>query len=70
VNNFTRTVRLVVLILFVLTVLVALVGWLFTSKDLAQLTSILTIEAVSLGIGEASNVGKRATFKSAAVNSP
>lgn len=61
-NDFTKKVRTVVLILFALVVLGALGGWML-GRDPAQLAGLLTILTFALGIGEASNVGKRLTTK-------
>ena len=63
--NTTDTLRRVMLVVFVVTVAVVLGGWLF-HRDPSQLSTLLGIEALGLGIGEASNVGKRATFKTEA----
>jgi hypothetical protein len=48
--------------LFVGTILIGLVGWL-AGRDPAMLMPLLGAECVVLGIGEGSNVGKRATTK-------
>jgi hypothetical protein len=47
-------------------VLVTLGGWV-AGRDPAGLTFLLGTLATTIGIGEASNVGKRATFKPEAV---
>jgi hypothetical protein len=48
--------------LFAIVVLAGLIGWL-AGKDPGQLTGLLGAVTLAAGIGEASNVGKRATFK-------
>ena len=48
--------------LFTVVVLSAVVGW-FLQKDHAELAVLLGVLATAIGIGEASAVGKRATFK-------
>ena len=65
-KSTTRTLRLWNMILWSLMVVVALAGWLL-GKDPGQLTGLIGFGALSVGIGEASNVGKRATFKKEAV---
>ena len=60
--NTTKKFRIVFSILFVLTVCSAVVGW-FLGKDPGQFSPILGWVIGAIGIGEASNVGKRATFK-------
>lgn len=58
-------VRMVSLVLFTLTVMASIIGW-FTGLDPRDLTTVLGTLAVAIGIGEASNIGKRVTFSSAA----
>ena len=58
----TDKVRLWVVGLFTVTILVALAGWLF-GKPVGELAFIVGTLATAIGIGEASNIGKRATFK-------
>ena len=58
----TRRLRVLYAVLFTLAVLVTLGGWL-AGRDPSSLTGVLGTLAVAVGIGEASNVGKRATFK-------
>lgn len=60
--------RIIAWLLFAAVVLSGLVGW-FTGLDPADIIPLLTATAAGAGIGEASNVGKRATFKSEAVDS-
>lgn len=48
--------------LFTVTVLVLLFGW-FLGKPVSELTFLIGTLATAIGIGEASNIGKRATFK-------
>ena len=64
--NQTDKNRAIFVALFVLVVLVALAGWLM-GRDPSSLTGVLGAVVVAAGIGEASNVGKRATFKPEAV---
>ena len=52
--------------LFTVAVLSTLAGWL-AGKDPTQLAFLLGTLATAIGIGEASAVGKRATFKKEAV---
>lgn len=40
----------------------AMLGW-FLGKEIGDLAVLLGFVAAAIGIGEASNVGKRATFK-------
>jgi len=58
----TDQIRWVLVALFALTTVVALVGWFF-HRDVNQLTSLIQWQALGVGIGEASAVGKRATTK-------
>lgn len=58
----TDRVRWVMVILFAVTILVALGGWLFL-RDVSQLSDLLLWQAMGVGIGEASSVGKRATTR-------
>ena len=55
--------RIVFLVLFVLVVLVGLAGWIGFGRDVADLTALFVPLVAALGIGEASNIGKRATYK-------
>ena len=48
--------------LFVLTVVVGLGGWLF-GLNLEMLLPLIVPQTAALGLGEASNIGKRATTK-------
>lgn len=41
---------------------VGMLGW-FLGKEIGDLAVLLGFVAAAIGIGEASNVGKRATFK-------
>ena len=66
--NQTDKNRAIFVGLFVLVVLVALAGWLM-GRDPSSLTGVLGAVVVAAGIGEASNVGKRATFNKEAVGS-
>jgi drug/metabolite transporter (DMT)-like permease len=58
----TNVVRVAVIIAFLTTVGVALGGWLL-GKDPNSLLGILGVVVAAMGVGEASNVGKRATTK-------
>lgn len=49
--------------LFGLVVVVGLAGWIGWERDPGDLVPILTAVTVAAGIGEGSNVGKRATYK-------
>ena len=62
IKAMTDQVRWVMVALFALTTVAALVGW-FLHRDVNQLTSLIQWQALGVGIGEASNVGKRATMK-------
>ena len=48
--------------LFTYVVIGTVIGWMI-GLDPGGLTALLTVMAATTGIGEASNVGKRATFK-------
>jgi len=61
--KFTNVVRIAVVVAFISTVGVALGGWL-GGKDPNSLLGILGAVVAAMGVGEASNVGKRATTKS------
>jgi hypothetical protein len=52
--------------LFCVVTLAAVVGW-FLDKDPGQLAGVLLWVSAAIGLGEASNIGKRATWKSEAV---
>ena len=65
--SWTTRFRLVFVSLFVLAVLVALGGWLVFDRDPERLSSLIGWLVGACGIGEASNVGKRATYNQAAV---
>lgn len=58
----TDRVRVTMVALFALTVLAALLGWLL-GRDVSVLEPVLMWAAAGVGAGEASNVGKRATFR-------
>lgn len=64
--NWTTRFRLVAWVLFSATVIVGLVGW-GLGKDPGQLGTVLGYVTLAAGIGESSNVGKRATYKPEAV---
>lgn len=61
--NWTTRFRLWFVLLFSATAIVAIYGW-YVGKDPGQLDTVLTWTAAALGIGEAANVGKRATHRS------
>ena len=52
--------------LFTIAVLASLAGWFF-GKDPGDLSVLVGTLLTAIGIGEASNIGKRATFKKEAV---
>lgn len=58
----TNVVRYVALVAFALLVLAAVVGW-WLGRDPTQLVGVGGLVVAALGVGEASNVGKRATTK-------
>ena len=58
----TAKLRTVFVLLLAATVVAAVVGW-FMDKDPTKLTGVLGVVVTAVGVGEASNVGKRATFK-------
>lgn len=64
--SVTTKLRCVFTILWVVAVLAALAGWAFLDKDPAQLAPVIGWITAAVATGEASNVGKRATFKSEA----
>jgi hypothetical protein len=65
-DNFTKIVRKVALAMFVVTVLGGLAGWVL-GRDPSVLTGLMGFVTTALFVGEASNIGKRATFKPEAV---
>ena len=66
-DSLTGKLRVCYAVLFVVVVLTGLVGWVAFDRDPMQLAGLLGAVTVAAGIGEASNVGKRATFKKEAV---
>jgi len=66
--NWTTRLRVLYAVLFTVSILTALVGWLVLSRDVTDIDSVLMWGAAAVGIGEGSNVGKRATFKKEAVD--
>lgn len=58
----TDLVRRATIVAFLAVVLVALGGWL-AGRDPGALLGILSAVVAAMGVGEASNVGKRATTK-------
>lgn len=58
--KITNVVRVAVVSTFILGVHTALIGWLL-GYDPGDLTGVLGVAVTALGVGEASNVGKRAT---------
>ena len=60
--NITTKLRCVFTTLWVVAVLAALAGWVFLDKDPAQLAPVIGWITAAVATGEASNVGKRATF--------
>lgn len=65
--NLTAKLRVLYAVLFAVAVLITLLAWVFADKSPVDVTGLLTVLAAAIGIGEASNVGKRATFKVEAV---
>jgi FtsH-binding integral membrane protein len=65
-GNTTDKIRVTFITLFAVTVICALAGW-WLGKDVNGLDSILMWLALGSGIGEASNIGKRATFNEKAM---
>lgn len=61
-NDLTGKLRIGGAVLFALVVLAGLVGWLFFDRDPNQLLGLVGPLTAVIGIGEASNVGKRATY--------
>ena len=60
--KLTNVIRITTVVAFAATVLVALIGWL-AGRDPNALLGILGAVVAAMGVGEASNVGKRATTK-------
>lgn len=60
--SWTTRFRVLYAALFTVSVIVALVGWL-CGADPSLIDTVVMITAGACGIGEASNVGKRATWK-------
>lgn len=60
--QLTSAVRITAVVAFAVTVAVALGGWL-AGRDPNALLGILGAVVAAMGVGEASNVGKRATTK-------
>ena len=58
----TNLVRVSVVVAFLAVVLGVLIGW-FAGRDPNAMLGILGIIVAAMGVGEASNVGKRATTK-------
>jgi hypothetical protein len=65
--SWTTRFRLLFVALFALSVIIACGGWLLCGRSPAELAPVFQWLATAIGIGEASNVGKRATFKPEAV---
>ena len=67
-NQMSQTTKLrwVFSVLWVAAVSAALVGWAFFNRDPAQLAPVIGWITAAVATGEASNIGKRATFKSEA----
>ncbi len=65
--NTTGKLRIVFALLLVVVTLTATVGW-FMEKDPGQLAPVIGWITAAVAAGEASNVGKRATFKQEAVD--
>lgn len=60
--KLTNVIRITTVVAFAATVLVALIGWL-VGRDPNALLGVLGAVVAAMGVGEASNVGKRATTK-------
>jgi len=58
----TNLVRKATVVAFLAVVCGALLGW-FTGRDPNSLLGILGAVVAAMGVGEASNIGKRATTK-------
>ena len=58
----TNIVRRAVIVAFLAVVLGVLIGW-FTGRDPNAMLGILGVIVAAMGVGEASNVGKRVTTK-------
>jgi hypothetical protein len=65
--NTTNKLRAVFTTLLVATTVAAVVGW-FLDKDPSKLAPVIAWITGAILAGEASNVGKRATFKQEAVD--
>lgn len=65
--NMTDKGRAVMRWLYGIVVVAALAGW-FIDKDPAELGPLIMWLTAAIGAGEASNIGKRATFKKEAVD--
>ncbi len=65
-KNWTTRYRTLFVTLFAIAILVALGGWLFFDRDPQKLDAVIMWLTATVGIGEASNVGKRATWKAEA----
>jgi len=59
----TNVLRYVAIVAFAALLGAGGTGWLLLDKDPGKLVSLLQVVVIVLGIGEASNIGKRATFK-------
>ncbi len=67
--SITSRLRVVFTCLFIGLVISATVGW-FLDKDPAKLAPVIAWVTGAIVAGEASNVGKRATFKKEAIDVP
>lgn len=61
--SHTTKLRWVFSTLWVVAVLTALAGWAFLGKDPAQLAPVIGWITAAVAAGEASNIGKRASWK-------
>ena len=66
-DSWTVRFRAAAWALFALAVVAALLGWALADRDPTKLDGVLMWTAIGSGIGEASNIGKRHTFKAEAV---
>lgn len=66
-KDLTSKLRILNAGLFVLVILTGLVGWIGFERDPMQLVVLIGALTATTGIGEASNVGKRATYNPDAI---
>lgn len=61
-KDLTGKIRILNAVLFTAVILTGLIGWIGFDRDPSQLLVLIGALTATTGIGEASNVGKRATF--------